>query len=279
MQVKKSTITYPAARQTKVKHEVKAEDPLVKLKHEMEYDVEGSDNFDRQPAIEDQWLNRIESFEQQYKDAKRIKVYDFLGRPAFKKVKELNPDEIGAELDRIQSLMDAKKMVLDCSCDYDKATIYRFITEELFEHEIDDVSKEEIVTHFIYEEFHPNHDNDLRKYADELIGILFWKKWDRFDSHCFAVSVGFNGCRYDPSSIGEIIQAFQETHSSFSVSEFEIQKVKFDMVKEHAEVKAHIRYVAHGNEIQTFEGVCVINFVLQWGYWYISGFRLPGFGE
>ena len=279
MEVKKATNPKRAPRHAKVKDEVRAESELVRPKHGLEYDIEESDFSQLQPALEYQWLNRIHDFEQQYQDAKRIKVYDFLGRPAFKKAKDLKPEEMGAELNRIQSLMEEKKIILDCSCDYDEAIIYRFVTEELFEHEIDDVSTEEIVAHFIYEEFHPNHDLDLRKYADEFIGILFWKKWDKFDSHCFAVSVGFKGSEYDPTSIGDVIQAFQEAHGPFSVNQFEIQNVKFDLVKQRGEVKALIRYVAHGNEIRTFEGNCVINFLFQWGYWYISSFRLPGFGD
>jgi hypothetical protein len=256
------------------------ENELLRLsRFEPEYGTEESDTPGREPAIEYQWLKRIQNFEEQYKGAKRVKVYDFLGRPAFKKMEELKPQEIEAELDRFQSLMEEKKMALDCSSDYDKAIIYKFVTEELFEQEIDDVSADGVVTHFVYEEFHPNHELDLRKYADELIGILFWKKWDKFDSHCFALSVGFKGSEYDPASVGDIIQAFQETHGSFSVQQFQIQDVKFDLVKGRAEVKALIRYVVHGNEILTFDGDCVINFLYQWGFWYICGFRLPGFGD
>jgi len=279
MEVKKATRPKRVHRQVRVKDEVKAENELLKLRHELEHDIEGSDFFELQPAIEYQWLNRIQDFEQQYQDAKRIKVYDFLGRPAFKKVEELKPHEIDAELDRIQSLLEEKKMTLDCSCDYDKAIIYRFVTEELFEHEIDDVSMEGMFTHFVYEQFHPNHDLDLRKYADELVGILFWKKWDKFDSHCFAVSVKMKGTEYDSASIGDVIQAFQDAHGSFSVEQFQIQDVKFDPVKESAKVRALIRYVAQGDEIRNFEGICVIDFRFQWGYWYISGFCLPGFGD
>src|SRR6266850_4078323 len=117
----KDSIGSRRPRQASAVDELKAENELLKLKLELEYGMEGNDTSVLQPAIENEWLNHIYSFEKQYKDAGRIKVYDFLGRPAFKKAEELKPEEIGAELDRIQSVMEEKKMTLDCSCDYDKA--------------------------------------------------------------------------------------------------------------------------------------------------------------
>ena len=267
------------AWQASAKDELKEENELLKLKLELEYGMTRSNTSALQPAMENQWLNHIFNLEQQYKDARRIKVYDFIGRPAFKKMEELKSEEISNELDRMQSLMEEKGIALDCSYEYEKGVIYRFVTEELFEHEIDDVSIEGVVTHFLYEEFHPNHDQDLPRYADEFIEILFRKKWDRFDSHCFAGSIGFKGCEYDNAGIAGIIQAFQEAHDSFSVEQFEIQDVKFDLEKEHAEVEARIRYRSQGNGNRYFEGTCKITFLFQWGYWYINGFRLPGFGD
>ena len=249
------------------------------FKIEPEYGTEGGDPSELQPAMENQWLNNISSFEQDYKYAKRIKVFDFIGRPAFKKLDDMKPEQIGGELQRVQSIMEEKGIALDFNSDYDNAIIYRFLTEELFEHEIDDVSAKGMVTHFMYEEFHPNHDHDLRRYADEFIEIVFRKKWGRFDSHCFARNVAFKGSDYDGEGIASIIQAYQEAHDLFLVEQFQIQDVKFDLIKEQAEVHARIRYRTQGNGNGFFEGTCRINFHFQWGYWYISGFRLPGFGD
>lgn len=267
------------ARQVSTKDEFDVESQFLRFKLELEFNLRGGNATTLQPVVENQWLNYIYNFEQQYKEVKRIKIYDFIGRPVFKKMEQLKPEEIGVELDRILSVLAEKKMALDRTCEYDHATIYRFVTEELFEHEIDNVAIEGTVTHFIYEQFHPNHDHDLRKYADEFIDIVFRKKWDRFDSHCFAGRVGFKGSEYDNTGIAGIIQAFQEGHDSFSVEQFQIQDVKFDLDKVHAEVEGRIRYRAKGNGNRYFEGTCKITFLFQWGYWYIDGFRLPGFGD
>src|SRR5258706_1754654 len=267
------------ARQLSEKDEFMEENELLNLKLEVDYGMAGSNMSAQRTTLENQWLNSFGNVEQQHKRAERIKVYDYLGCPAFKRMDQLKPEEIGAGLDIIRSHMEKKGIVLNFNCDVDPVIMYRFITEELFKHEIDDVSNKGMVIHFIYEEFHPNYDLDLRNHADELIEILFRKKWDRFDAHCFAGRVDFKGVQYRNEGIAGIIQSFQEAHDSFSVEQFEIEDVQFDLRKQYAEVDARIRYRAKGDVIRYFDGTCRITFLFQWGYWYINGFALPGFGD
>ena len=175
--------------------------------------------------------------------------------------------------------MHLKGMALDCGCDYERAVIYKFITEELFEHEMDNISVSGMVTHFIYEEFHPNHEQDLKRYTDELVGILFRKRWDRFDSHCFAQEGSIQGSGIQQRRDRSNRQNLQEAHRAFQVEQFEFQDLSFDMDKQQAEVHGLIRYTALGNGNRTHGGTCKVNFAFQWGFWYISGFRFPGFGD
>src|SRR5258705_13603249 len=97
MEVKKLVSYGRAPRQAKAKDKVKAENDLLKLELEPEHGMEEIDTSELQTEIEYQWLTRIQNFEEQYKDANQIKVYDFLGRPAFRKADELKPGEIEAE--------------------------------------------------------------------------------------------------------------------------------------------------------------------------------------
>ncbi len=258
--------------------ELKAENEVLKLKLELEFGMDVSYKSSLDPATENIWLTYLYNLEKHYKDARRIKVYERLGRPAFKRVGEVKSGEMESELDRLLSLMERNGIALDCSVDYDKAVIYRFIVEELFDVEIDDISIDGYVHHFIYEEFHPNHDYDLRRYADEFIEVLLRGKLEEFDSHRFADCVTFKGIEYDHSEIFAIIKSFQEAHHAFNVDRFQIQNVHFDLEEGGATVQAQIQYAAKGNKNRTHKGNAVINFILQYGYWYINGFKLPGFG-
>jgi hypothetical protein len=135
--------------------DLEAENEVLKLKLEMDFGMEMNYAATLNPAAENKWLRHIYEFEKQYKDAKRTKVFDRLGRPSFIKTDDLTPEQIKVELQRFFDLMEQKGLALDCPDDYDPAVIYRFITEELFEHEFDDIAMEGFVHHFIYEEFRP----------------------------------------------------------------------------------------------------------------------------
>jgi len=81
-------------------------------------------------------LNNIYNFESNTKTPSGFKLYDFLGRPSFKKIEELMQEGIGLALAEIQTKMEEKGVELDC-CANTPFVIYKFITEELFDHEMD----------------------------------------------------------------------------------------------------------------------------------------------
>lgn len=57
--------------------------------------------------------------------------------------------------------------------DTDEREAYRFITEELLDEEIDDIQIPGMVTHFVYEEFHPNDREDAKMWAEEFLSAFF----------------------------------------------------------------------------------------------------------
>ena len=153
--------------------ELKSEIAALKMKLGLEFGMKMDDTSSLSPDVESQWLRNVYAFEQQFSQAKRIKVYDYIGRPVVMKYDELTPDQIRKELERVRVIMENHALELDCICQYDDAIIYKFITEELFEHEMDDMTIPGMTYHFIYEEFHPNHDYDLREHSKGLIETIF----------------------------------------------------------------------------------------------------------
>ena len=266
----------------KSEDELKSENALLKLKLELEHGMKMGESSDEpSPQMENEWLKNVYEFEQQFKNAKRITVYDKIGRPVFKKHDELSREEISKEMNRLLDLMGEKEISLDCICEYDDSVIYRFITEELFEHEMDDMNVPGMVCHFTYEEFHPNHDYDLRRHSKDFVEKLLGKKWnDEFDAYVLNTSVLFAGKEYDRPGISSIIAAFREAHSGFKIKELNIEQVNFNLEQKHADVQIQLTYVAKmpdGNkEVRT--GKCPLGFVMdEWDYWSISSFQLPGF--
>jgi len=183
-------------------------------------------------------------------------------------------------LKQVRSLMEEKGIELDCCCTYDDATIYRFITEELFEVETDDISVGGMMQHFIYEEFHPNHDYDLRRYAKEFTEHLLERKWDpQFDAHSLSSMVSYKGKEYNNEEISSIIVAFQEGRT-FQIEKFDIDQVSFDVEKGEGKVQARVAYYSRDIQGNQFHhGGATIHFTYEYGYWNLSGFLLPGFGD
>src|SRR5688500_6309194 len=158
--------------------DIKAENNLLKIKLQLEHGMLMDETIGLNPGLENQWLKSVYAFEQQLKDAKRIKLYDYIGCPTFIRWDALTHDQISKERQRIELLMENNGVQLDCLCEYDDEIIYKFITEELFQHEMDDMRIAGMTCHFTYEEFYPNHDYNLREHTSRFIKAIFTRPWD-----------------------------------------------------------------------------------------------------
>jgi hypothetical protein len=262
--------------------ELKAENELLRLKLEMEHGMLDFDTGQLKPEIENQWLNYIYDYEQVYKDAKQVKVIEYIGNPTFKKINELAPEEISAELDRLCDLMVAGGVRFTATCDYDDELIYRFITEELFEEEMADIRLDGTLQCFNYEEFHPNHDYDLRRYSDDFLRWIFEKTWtDDHAKYEMIDTISFQGKDYDGPAISQIIFAFQEEIRSFEVEEKNYKEVAFDLLEYTGHVVIQLSYVRNWNNGNSdkLKGDCHLYFKSEYGGWSLSGFGLPGLGN
>jgi hypothetical protein len=255
---------------------LKFENELLKLKLEIEHGMKHADMSSLSPEIENLWLNNVYNFEQQYKDARLLKIYDTIGRPDVKKLEELATENVPEALKQLLLLMEEKGIVLDCCCAYEDALLYRFITEELFEYEVEDISIEGFVRHFIYEEFYPNHDYDLRRSAKTFFENLLERKWEpEFNSYSLAKTVFYKGKTYSNEAISTIILAFQKDRT-FQLEKFEIVQVNFDVQKCEGMVRTSLAYQANSkHENQFHQGYLELWFAFEFGYWYLTGFQLP----
>ena len=269
-----------ATRQTDPEDEIRASNELLKLKLELDHGMVMSETSGLPPEVENRWLQNIHDFEALHENAKQVKVYDFLKRPAFERIESLKASEVPDALERLESIMNESGISLDCCCEYDPAVIYRFITEEFFEKEMDNISMAGMTHCFIYEEFHPNHDHDIRRKADDFIRSTIERQWvEDFDKYMLADSVWFSGKAHTSAEITSIILAFQEAHSMLKLNSFEIQNVSFDLNSMKGVLKGRLVYEAHQQkDVNLFEGECTILFALKIDWWEVTQFAFPGFG-
>lgn len=124
------------------------------------------------PEIESQFLQHIEEFEQQYQNAGRVTVRQFVGDPVFKKPEEIPGDQLETELTTVLEHLAQHNVQIDFLCDVPLGERYRFIIEELLDKETDDIRIEGMQHHFIYEEFHPNDQYDATMFAEDFLHFL-----------------------------------------------------------------------------------------------------------
>jgi hypothetical protein len=148
---------------------------LKKKALEKKYGAMFGGTSDLPPEIEKQWLDYIEAFEEKYANAKRIKIFKLIGEPKFKPVNELTDEVFPHELDRLYQILIENEISLDTLGDVDDREIYRFITEELFYEEVDDMQIPGLNNCFIYEDFHPNATLDIELAIDNFLSFTLGK--------------------------------------------------------------------------------------------------------
>jgi hypothetical protein len=217
------------------------------------------------PELENQFLDNILNFENAFQSAIRIKIYDFLEQPAFQKAEELSDAQIVEELDRLIELLGSKRMRVDTICDVDEREMYRFITEELFQEETDDIDIPGMFKCFTYEEFHPNHKYDIERHAidffhfylnfeNDFYKSFLTKKTEEADWHFH----------------------FRHAFSSFQVINFSIKSLTFDTEKAVVQFECDFVGTVEGDiSSLRFEGMGEMKLLYQWDYWCIDSINLP----
>jgi hypothetical protein len=262
---------------------LRIENEILKLKIQAEHGTIIGGSEDIPAKIENEFLNQVQQFEEVWEDVKYIKVYDLLGRPNYKTIQDLQSNQVGKELDRLLILMTRKGICLDVLGEYETELIYRFVTEELFKHETTDMRLPGMITHFIYEEFHPNHPMDIEKTAREFIRSWFSQGFNEYYFDFATEMVIESGQLFTRQQAKDIVNACLNSYSSFSNEAWTINEIKFQW--DHSENKGlghaegTIRYdaVLEEGEILHFEGPFKFYLSNESGYWQIYYFVFPGF--
>lgn len=247
---------------------ISMENELKKMKMMLEYGAvfsEPSGDKTLHPLIENEFLNSIEAFENAIQDAEPVLLYDFIECPDFIPVSDVPDTQISAELERIMNILNKNGIQLDTICDVEEREIYRFVTEELFRHEMDNLRIPGMMCCFIYEEFHPNHEHDIREHSIDGIKSFLNKKTDFYTSF------------FTKEAEDDVhLKHFRDAYKSFSLKHFKITHLTFD------EEKAFVRFdidftgkIEGGTEKQHFTGQGSVELIYRWDYWCIQMINFP----
>ena len=246
----------------------------------------GSSDGGLPPEIENEWLKNIMEFEKINQDAKPVKIGDLLKNPLFKEEKELNEIDFDNEFSRLEKMLEENGIMVEFSKERDDRFKYNFITTELFDHETTIIPVKGMTTYFSYEEFHPDHELDIRNFTDEFLNDYFDKN---LDEDTFYIGDHFIEPDGNVLSKEELMKRFHAAFEAFVTIEntsFNIENIDFELSEETEEgnhgmgfSEGEIKYeiIFPQGERKKIHGPFKIYFSLQWGSWHICFFYLAGF--
>ena len=119
------------------------------------------------------WEEYFEDFDRQLEEAQPITIRERIGNPQIRPASEIPDSELEEELDQLIELLYANNIVIEFIHDIEDREAYVFITEELLNETMDDIHIPDMYSHFIYEEFHPNDEDDIELWTGEFLDTFF----------------------------------------------------------------------------------------------------------
>jgi hypothetical protein len=261
--------------------QLKIENEILKLKLQAELGADFKGEDELSPDVENIFLKNVLELEHHFANASYKTIFQILGTPSVASEANLSNKEIKHALAEIEELMEQKGIVVDYGQEYDDRIKYKFITEELFYKESTLIDIPGMTTHFIYEEFHPNHSLDIKANAEK-----FFNHWEErsFDENSFELASQFTLDDGTCPSRKEVLQKLGwifDAYVRFDNASFSINDISFRLDGEEGGfglVLGNVTYdaVLENGEIKNFSGPFRLYMEYD-DWWGINNFNWPGF--
>jgi len=171
------------------------------------------------PEVESEWLDNIAEFERQFENAKQITVRERIGNPTIKPLAEILDSELEAELNNLLELLSQNNIAIDFIHEQDDHETYRFITEELLNETMNDMRIPGMISNFIYEEFHPNDEDDVTLWANEFMDGLFKQEFSHENDMTYTPieKTNLRDAKGNPISYEQFIKLIDDFFEEFPV--------------------------------------------------------------
>ena len=262
---------------------LRIENQLLEFKLMAEFGAKTFSGGDIPAEVENAFLKNVLEFENNFMQSGETRIYDILGNPTFKPESGVDDCDLDASLEEVNEMLLQHNIAVDFGGSYDARTQYKFITEELFEECIIQTGIPGMMMHFVYEEFHPDHKIDLGNKAKNFIMAWFKKEPDKILWELADRIILPNGSALSKEQIMQKLQTTFSCYSSFSECKYVISDISFEINDDTgiALVEGAVCYNASINDQETIaiRGNCKLYFSLEYGWWDIFYFHIPGFNS
>ena len=229
------------------------------------------------PEIENHFLRSVYDFEKNASAGReRETIGKIIGEPIYPDEATLSEEQVSKQLDLLLDLLYHHKIVLDTLAEYPDRTLYRFITTELFQMEIDMLGGSDCYMHLCYEDFYPNHDYDLRQATGYFVNFIIDDLSVVPQNGLYTRVRTSSGILIGYKEALTVIQASRSEFTSLKLGVLKIVEVL--IIEDAAFVRFEIEYggiLSDGGTIEV-KGEGQLEFVYSDEIWWISFLKFPG---
>lgn len=200
---------------------VEEEFKLIELKREIDLEIKyAKDEEFFNEFLDNPLYMNPDLLEEEYKKEEKTPIYEVLGKPTFKKSSELSAKELSKELKKFLKMLSKKYIDVEMWYDYDNEDIlyYDFITNIVFNEEIAERFIGLYPHEYIYENYYPNHPEELHS-----VSFDFWKNFLN------ATREFFDEFELENLENSEEIFAFRNIFPSFKEIKVVVNDVVYDL--------------------------------------------------
>ncbi len=261
--------------ENKSEEEKKFENELKKLKIIAEHGASFFENDENNiPAdIESKWLNNIMAFEDASKNLVRKKIKEILKNPFFTPANNLSDQQLSVALKDVQNLLAKHNICLDSIYNASERELYSFITTDFLNEEIEIMNIPGMVSHFTYEDFCPNHKEEIKSSAEEIIKTLFSEDLSHL-SNMILQKIEYNNVEIEDKTF------ITQLKDILKGLKLELRKIAFNTVEINEEKATAICSIEYSKGILTKKPIIQVEvatlvFIHQYGYWYAQHISIP----
>lgn len=247
---------------------IRQENEFKKMKMNLEHGAIFPDEMMQNlpPEIEGAFLDSIINFEKAFKNAKRTTIAEKLNKTHFIPENVLNDAEIDIEIAKVQKALQDHNIRFEIIVEdeYSNREIYKFLTEDFMDVEIDDFQFDGMISCFNYEDYRPNHRYSLNESANNFIN-----EFKDIDSNTYKDYV------FENETVEEKITIFRNQFQNIELIDFQVNKIDFD--ENEATVTFTITFEALQKDCQkiSFSGQGFLEFKFQDAHWSMSDVQWP----
>lgn len=171
------------------------------------------------------WDEYFENFDYQLENSPPITVRQRIGNPQLRLADEIPDLEIQEELDALLELLDQNTVSISFLHEISDREAYIFITEELLSETMDDVRIPDMFSCFIYEDFHPNDEDDIELWTREFLDAFFEE-----GTEAFFLPIGDKEL-YDAEGCLISVEEFKKQIDDFHALYYAVTEFKHEIVK------------------------------------------------